>query len=161
MDGSTLRELAIKVSQYFLDFLESDFRRQQAPRRRIVLQTDTGFRSGMKVAPYPNLQRDLWGILDKAADSEPSLKFLPRSYSRPITATLRGIIREQIQLINEDPLRIIRTEVIDQARITRGKAIQNPEAWVDSIRTILANEVGTQVVRPLLAMLDGPLSDQA
>ncbi len=30
----TLKELSIKVSQYFLDFLESDFKRQQAPRRR-------------------------------------------------------------------------------------------------------------------------------
>lgn len=56
IDGNTLRELAIKVSQYFLDFLESDFKRQQAPRRHIVLQTETGFRSGMKVATYLGLQ---------------------------------------------------------------------------------------------------------
>jgi hypothetical protein len=161
IDGGTLRELAIKVSQYFLDFLESDFKRQHAPRRRIVLQTETGFRSGMKVAPYPNLQRDLWGLLDKRSDDDLCVKFLPRSYSRPITATLRGIIREQIQTIGEDALSTIRAEVIDQARVTRGKAIENPEEWVDSIRLVLANDIGTQVVRPLLAMLDGPLSNQA
>jgi hypothetical protein len=31
MDGGTLKELAKKVSQYSLDFLVSDFKRQQAP----------------------------------------------------------------------------------------------------------------------------------
>jgi hypothetical protein len=34
LTGDTLREVAIKVSQYFRDFLESDFKRQQAPRRQ-------------------------------------------------------------------------------------------------------------------------------
>lgn len=43
IDGNTLRELAIKVSQYFLDFLELDFKRQQAPRRRIIMQTEENF----------------------------------------------------------------------------------------------------------------------
>ena len=38
MDGGTLKEFANKVSQYFLDFLESDFKRQQAPRRRVVYE---------------------------------------------------------------------------------------------------------------------------
>jgi hypothetical protein len=51
--GETIKEISIKVSQYFLDFLESDFKRQQAPRRRIVLQNESGFRSAMRVAAYP------------------------------------------------------------------------------------------------------------
>jgi len=50
MDPKILNDLSIKISQYFLDFLESDFKRQQAPRRRIELQTDNGFKSGMRIA---------------------------------------------------------------------------------------------------------------
>jgi hypothetical protein len=87
MDSGTLKELAIKVSQYFLDFLESDFKRQQAPRRRVILQTESGFKSGMRVSPYPNLQRDLWRLLENIAP-DATLKMMPRSYQRPITATL-------------------------------------------------------------------------
>ena len=161
IDGNTLRELAIKVSQYFLDFLESDFKRQQAPRRRIVLQTETGFRAGMKVAAYPGLQHNLWQLLEKKTEGELHLKFQPRTYTRPITATLRGIIREQINAVGEDVIALVRAEVISQASTTRGKAIENPEEWVDEIRTMLAAEIGTQIVRPLLALLDGPLSHQA
>ncbi len=161
IDGNTLRELAIKVSQYFLDFLESDFKRQQAPRRRIILQTETGFRSGMKVAAYPGLQHNIWQILEKRSDGELALKFQPRIYTRPISPTLRGIIREQVQVIAEESIGVVRAEVLAQAQATRGKAVENPEEWVDSVRAVLAGEAGTQIVRPLLAMLDGPLSQQA
>jgi len=115
----------------------------------------------MKVAPYPGLQHNLWQILAKRTDGELALKFQPRLYTRPISPTLRGIIREQIQVITEESLGIVRAEILTQAQTTRGKAVENPEEWVDNIRKVLANEVGTQIIRPLLAMLDGPLSQQA
>jgi hypothetical protein len=160
LDGNTLKELAIKVSQYFLDFLESDFKRQQAPRRRVILQTDSGFKSGMRVSPYPDLQRDLWRLLQNNAPDQ-TLKMMPRSYHRPITPTLRAIIKEQVQALAEESLVAIRHEVAGMAQTTRGRAVENPEAWVDGIRKALAAEIGTQLINPLLAMLDGPLSDQA
>ena len=161
VDGSTLRELAIKVSQYFLDFLESDFKRQQAPSRRIVLQTEAGFRAAMKVAAYPALQTHIWHLLERTISNELTLKFQPRSYTRPITATLRGVIREQIEAVTEDVLGVVRAQVMSEAQATRNQAIENPETWIDSVRTSLAAEAGTQIVRPLLALLDGPLSHQA
>jgi len=161
LDGGTLKELAIKVSQYFLDFLESDFKRQQAPRRRIVLQTDTGFKSGMRVSPYPELQRDVWKLLDKEANADNTLRMGPGFYRRPITPTLRAIIREQVQALAEQSLDAVRIETIAKAQTTKGKAIENPERWVDEIRRAFAAEIGTQIISPLLALLDGPLSHQA
>jgi very-short-patch-repair endonuclease len=161
MDGNTLRELSIKVSQYFLDFLESDFKRQQAPRRRIVLQADSGSRSGMKTAPYPVLQQNLWQLLEKQSGGELSMKFRPRTYTRAISPILRKIIQEQIHAVSDEALHVVRAEIITHSQKTRGKAIANPEEWVDSVRKVLANEVSIQIVHPLLAMLDGPLSEQA
>lgn len=159
--GETLREIAIKVSQYFLDFLESDFKRQQAPRRRVVLQTEAGFRSAMRVAAYPGLQHNIWQILGKKSGDPLALKFQPKIYSRPISLTLKGIIREQIQVIAETELTTTRSTVLECARTTRSIAIENPEEWVDTVRLTLAEEVGANIVRPLLALLDGPLSQQA
>jgi hypothetical protein len=40
-------------------------------------------------------------------------------------------------------------------------AVENPEDWVDRIRITLADEIRQQVVAPLLALLDGPLSQQS
>ena len=50
MIADTLKELSLKVSQYFLDFLESDFKRQQAPRRRVMLQNSMGIDRGRYLA---------------------------------------------------------------------------------------------------------------
>jgi hypothetical protein len=161
LESGTLKELAIKVSQYFLDFLESNFKRQQAPRRRIVLQTDTGFKSGMRISPYPDLQRDLWKLLEKPAEAHSSIRMAPAQYKRPITATLRAIIKEQVQALAEQSLEVVRLETISKAQATKGKAIENPEVWVDEIRRSFALEIGTQIISPLLALLDGPLSNQA
>ena len=137
--GETIREISIKVSQYFLDFLESDFKRQQAPRRRIVLQTDGGFRSAMRVAAYPALQHNLWQILGKRSDGDPTLKVGPRTYPRPISNTLRHIIKEQVQVIGDDELLKVRAAVFSEAKSSRGTAVENPEAWVDRVRTALAS----------------------
>jgi very-short-patch-repair endonuclease len=159
--GETIREISLKVSQYFLDFLESDFKRQQAPRRRIVLQTESGFRSAMRVAAYPALQHNLWQLLGRRSEGDPTLKVSPRTYPRPISNTLRLIIKEQIQVVTDDELLKVRAAVFAQAQESRGIAIENPEEWVDRVRMKLAAEIGTQIVAPLLVLLDGPLSQQA
>jgi very-short-patch-repair endonuclease len=159
--GETIKEISIKVSQYFLDFLESDFKRQQAPRRRIVLQNESGFRAGMRVAVYPGLQHNLWQIMGKRSEGDPTLKFAPRTYARPITNTLRVIIKEQVQALTDDNLLSVRAAVFADADASRGFAVENPEEWVDRIRTKLADEIRQQVVAPLLALLDGPLTQQS
>ncbi len=52
-DPSAITRFAAKVSRYFLDFLETDFKRQQAPRRKIQLKNDTGFRTGLPPEKVP------------------------------------------------------------------------------------------------------------
>ncbi len=161
MDGQTLRELATNVSQYFLDFLESDFKKQQAPRRRLILQTDSGFRAGMKVVQYPTLHAAIWKALNAPVSSQIGIEVKPRQHTRPITATLHRIIAEQISAIKEASVESVRRAVVEQATNTYPRAKDNPEAWVDGVRGQLATELGTEIIRPLLGYLDGPLSQQA
>ncbi len=161
MEGSTLRELAIRVSQYFLDFLESDFKRQQAPRRRLTLQTDAGFRAGMKVAPYPALQKKAWHVLTSLSGEGTHFTFRSGAFTRPMSATLTSVVRQHIEALPESALTAVRSSVVQQARETRGAALKNPETWVDQRRAHVASELSTQVIHPLLALLDGPLTQQA
>jgi len=161
MDSSTLREVAVKIAQYFQDFLETDFRRQQAPRRRIHLQSDTGFRCGMRIKPYPTLDDALWRVLGRPSGEPLSLKLLPRAHKRPLSATLTRVIREQIEAIPESALVTVRAQVLQEVDQSWGQSIMDPEAWVERVRETLAHHVGQQIVRPLIAHLDGPLRLQA
>lgn len=161
MDDKTLTNIALKVSQYFRDFLESDFKKQQAPRRRVVLQSESGFRSGMRLSPYPNLNRDIWSLISRPSGDQQPLTIVPRKYTRPISSTLQKIIREQISAIPDISVEAVRQSVIEKAQASLHSAINNSESWVDAIREELAKEVGTQLIRPLIAHLDGSLSSQA
>lgn len=161
MDANTLRELALKVSQYFRDFLESDFKRQQAPRRRVVLQAENGFRSGMRVAPYPELDRALWRVLNQPSGQELVLQMHPRRYTRSVSPTLKRIIAEHIIAIPETSVVSVREAVFARVQQTRSQALNNPEAWTTGICETLASEVSQQIVRPLVVQLDGPLREQA
>ena len=161
VDGTTMREVAVRISQYFRDFLESDFKRAQAPRRRIILTSESGFRSGMRLTPYAALDRDVWTLLGKASGEELKLSIAPRKYTRPISPTLRKVIAEQVDAIPEPAVHAIRVAVQDKALATLPKAIDNPEAWIEQVQDVLAREASAQVIRPLLAHLAGPLKEQA
>lgn len=156
-----MREVAVRISQYFRDFLESDFKKAQAPRRRIVLTSESGFRSGMRLTPYASLDREIWTLLGKPSGEDLKLSVSPRKYTRPISATLRKVIAEQVDAIPGPAVHAIRVAVQEKALSSLPKAIDNPEAWVEQVKETLAREASAQVIRPLLAHLVGPLKEQA
>jgi hypothetical protein len=92
LEAGALRDVAIQVSGYFRDFLESDFKKQSAPRRRILLQSETGFRCGMRTKPYEGLDQALWGLLSKPSNVSASLKVAPRQFTRPTSQKMRLVI---------------------------------------------------------------------
>lgn len=161
MENSALRDVAIHVSTYFRDFLETDFKRQQAPRRRIVSTTDSGFRASMRTQPYPKLDREFWTLLSRPSQSAPSISIGPRDYTRPISYVLLKIIAEQINAVPESSLITVRKAIDDIASSTYAKAVNHPEEWVESVQQVLCEKVAEQIVRPLIAHLDGPLKAQA
>ncbi|UZW59032.1 AAA domain-containing protein [Lysobacter enzymogenes] len=158
---SHLRPIASRVSQYFRDFLDSDFKRQQAPRRRIVLTSDSGFRSGLRTSPYPNLDRDLWALLSRPSGDDLALNIAPRKYVRPISPVLRKVIEEQVNAIPASAIEVVGHEVGALAVSTYASAVQDPELWVEAVQQHLADKASEHIIRPLIAHLDGPLRTQA
>jgi hypothetical protein len=113
MVPETLKQLSLKVSQYFLDFLESDFKRQQAPRRRIILQTSSGFKAGMPLAPYRALQDAVWNALAKPWD-EAALSMVPRAYPKALSQTLQSILQEQVKALTRESIEPVMLAVIQK-----------------------------------------------
>src|ERR1700678_4452017 len=106
MDGNTLRELSIKVSQYFLDFLESDFKRQQAPRRRVILQTASGLKAGMPLSPYRTLLDAVWTVLAKPWE-DAEISITPRAFTKTLSQPLRLILKEQVTALSREQLEVV------------------------------------------------------
>ena len=160
MESDTLKQLSLKVSQYFLEFLESDFKRQQAPRRRIVLQTETGLKSGMSLSPYQSLQAAIWQQLAKPWEST-SISVTPKTYQRPLSHGLKAIVREQVSALTDESRQTVIDSVIDRAKRTLNSSVSHPEEWITTVREELADALGSNIVRPMLALLDAAIKDQA
>jgi AAA domain len=158
--GETLKQLSLKVSQYFLDFLESDFKRQQAPRRRVILQTASGFKAGMPLSPYRTLLDAVWTVLAKPWE-DAEISITPRAFTKTLSQPLRLILKEQVTALSREQLEAVIMAVVQQAKKTLPNAVSHPEEWVSLIRQELATSIGANIVRPMLAFIDTALKDQA
>ncbi len=133
MIPETLKQLSLKVSQYFLDFLESDFKRQQAPRRRVILQTSSGFKAGIALAGYRGLQDAVWNFLSKPWDA-PEIALTPRAFTRSLSQPLRLILKEQVAALSRESVDVAILAVVQQAKHSLPKSASHPEEWVSLVR---------------------------
>lgn len=158
---SSISGFAAKVSRYFLDFLETDFKKQQAPRRRIHLKNDAGFRTGFPLRKYPSLLDVVWKLLSKPVGEIEALRIARNRFKAPISPTLRDLIRQHVDSLDALPFTTVTRETLDFARRKRGAAVENPETYVEEVQTAFVETVSKQVVAPILALLDGPFRQQA
>lgn len=157
IESGTLREVAIQVSGYFRDFLESDFKKKSAPRRRVVLQSDSGFRCGMRTRPYEKLDQALWSLLSKPTGAAEPLGVAPRQFTRSISPTLRKVIDGHIGEIQEGVLERCRKAMEQEISSTAQKAASDPEAWIEELQVFASADIGERIVRPLVQKLDEPM----
>jgi hypothetical protein len=157
IEADALREVAIQVSGYFRDFLDSDFKRKSAPRRRIVLQTDSGFRCGMRSRPYETLDAALWQLLQRPCGLIEPLHISPRQFTRSISPTLRKVIDQQIAQIKPEAMQQVRSAIEHEVYSTMDEGTKDPEGWIEGIQAQAAMEFADRVVRPLVQKLDEPM----
>ena len=97
------------ICAYFRDFLDTDFKRQSAPKRSIALKDPAGNLAGIDIAKYPELSNEIWQLLKKPIGE--SLQFsltVPRNRFRGrINKTLLTVIEKQVEVLTEEDLRAI------------------------------------------------------
>lgn len=115
----------------------------------------------MRVSHYPALNKDLWALISRPTQEDMSLVFTPRKYTRPVSQVMSRIISEQVKAIEDRQVMEAKQALVSKVRATYAAAVKNPEEWVEAMRAVLAGALAEDVVRPLIAHLDGPLKQQA
>ncbi len=149
------REFTEKILKYFLEFLETDFKRQQAPRRKVSLRNDAGFRTGINLTKkYPTLYKAVWDSLARSTEGSICLR-VPRSrYKAPIEPIIKDLLRKCVQKISRDVFQEVRDHTRRVATEARAKVVGEPEAYIEMVLAGFAEKVGELVVSPLLARLE-------
>jgi hypothetical protein len=153
-DGIT--GFAKQVLRYFQDFIQTDFKRQQAPRRRIVFKSDSGFRMGVPLRKYPALYEAL--IKKIQAPISKGFEFsIPKGrYTSPLSPTLRDLIRQQVQAIPDEAFEAIRASTLSYAESKRFDGSKHAEKYVDDVSVKFVEEAGQRIVLLLLSLLEEP-----
>jgi AAA domain len=162
-DPDNLRQFGFKVSRYFLDFLETDFKRQQAPRRRVQLKNDANQTTAVPLRKYEALYRAVVAMLSKeVAGNGSRVLTIPRGrYKALINPVLKNLIEQHIDVIDPQIFKTIADTVVENARNKRGQAATEHEKYIGEITSIFEEKVATGLVHPLLALLDKPIRDNA
>lgn len=155
-----LKEVSTHVLRYFKEFIATDFKRLLAPRRRLHLKTQEGFRAGIDLRKYPNLFKDAWGLLGKPPQ-EMELKFGRRAYRAQISPILKNLIEQYVEQMPERDILDVQAKVLRLATDGRQKGAANPETYVSDILGQFQHAVLQQMVMPLLTMLEGPFKQNA
>lgn len=159
--SSGLKGFAQKVSRYFLDFLETDFKRQSAPRRKIQTKTDAGYRSGVPLRKYDVLNKAIWKLISEPSSDGFIFKIPKGRYTAPISPILRNLIAQQIDTLDGQSFDVVRRDTLEFATRKRGSAVEHPERYVEEVQAAFAELVSQKIVAPVLALLDGPFREQS
>jgi hypothetical protein len=152
---------AAKVSRYFLDFLETDFKKQRAPRRKIQLKNDAGFRTGLPLRKYRMLYEEVWKNLSLPVEKLHPFQIPRGCYTSPISPTLRDLIGQHVDSLDPSGFEKVRNDTLDFALRKRGDAVENPESYVENVQSAFLESVSNNIVAPILSFLDGPFRQQS
>lgn len=85
-----------KVLRYFKEFISTDFKRQQAPRRRVQLKTKEVFRTAIDLRKYSSFFLDAWGLLSKGPQAM-TLRIGRRTYRASISPVLKNLMEQFVR----------------------------------------------------------------
>jgi hypothetical protein len=106
---------ARRVLRYFQDFIETDFHRQLAPRRRIILKNDVGFRMGVPLRKYPSFFDAIWKACREPLSTPFELRIAKGRFTSPLSPILRDLIRQQVEAIPDTEFEPIQITIVEYA----------------------------------------------
>ncbi|HEX7633853.1 MAG TPA: AAA domain-containing protein [Noviherbaspirillum sp.] len=152
---------AKRVLRYFQDFIETDFKRHQAPRRRIILKNDAGFRMGIPLRKYSTLFETVWKASREPLAKPFELRIPKSRFMAPLSATLRDLIAKQVAAIPDESFSTIRENTIDYAKKKRITGAQDAEKFADDVSVLFVEDVGQRLIVRLLSTLEEPFKQNA
>lgn len=159
--ANSLKGLGQRVCRYFLDFLETDFKRQQAPRRRVLGRTDAGQPTSIDLRKYRTLYDFIWRGLAKPYSEFCRFTVGRKSHTTQLSAVLRELIQKHVTAIETTMFEEARRHGLELAMKERANAPKDIEKYVDDVVAAVGGALDRKVVSPLLVLLEEPVKKQA
>lgn len=100
-----------EVAKYFMNFLDTDFKRRRIPKRNTIQNTQKGLKVGFDLKKYPKLKNNLLAILNNGFKKE-ELKIKKGEYTTNIPDIFSLLIINKIGDISEENIEMVINETL-------------------------------------------------
>ncbi len=148
-----------EVAKYFMDFLETDFHKQRAPRRVIRSRDSNSLLVGLNLRKYPTFNPKIWYLINRTFPRSLLNEIGRGVYRTEIPRGLLELVRLQTERISEEEIsRVVSSIAEEISRVAVSHAKEYDKALT------LASEAGTRAIQrelvfPLISNLEKPLQN--
>ncbi len=142
-----------EVAKYFMNFLETDFKKRKIPKRNTIQKTRDGSLVGFNIEKYPKLKKELLNILNKKFNKE-SLNIPKKKYMSGIPTWHLQLINKKIEDLSEDHLHDAFSEIADDLRKKIGSFSGEYEKFLEESKEKTCEIFKEKFILPFLNKVD-------
>src|SRR6202050_4018244 len=146
-----------EVAKYFMDFLETDFHKQRAPRRVIRSKDSNGLLVGVNLRKYPSFLPKIWHLIAPTFPRSLLNEISRGTYRTEIPRGLLGLRRLQTERISKEEISKVVSAIAEEIRHAAVSLSKEYDRALSIATDEATRPIQRELVFPLISILEKPL----
>lgn len=147
-----------EVAKYFMNFLETDFKKRRIPKRNSIQKTQKGLRVGIDLEKYPSLKKTFFALLNSGFKKE-SLEIKKGEYVNNVPKNLFNLIEARIKKLSKKELEKVFDEIENLTTERKVLYAKEYDKFLEETKEETKNIFSRGIIISLLDDLDKPLEN--
>lgn len=147
-----------EVAKYFMNFLETDFKKRRIPKRNSIQKTQNGFKVGFDLEKYPKLKKDLLDLLNSGFKKD-IFDIKKGEYTNKVPDSLLKLILKKIESLPEKRLEEVFNEIEKILEEKVGLFSKEYDKFLEESKEETRQLFSKNFILPFLDDLDKPLEN--
>jgi len=147
-----------EVAKYFMNFLETDFKKRRIPKRNSIQKTQKGLRVGIDLKKYPKLKKTFFALLNSGFKKE-SLEIKKGEYVNNVPKNLFNLIEARIKKLSKRDLDKAFNEIENLVKERKVLYAKEYDKFLEETKEETKNIFSRGIIISLLDDLDKPLEN--
>jgi len=147
-----------EVAKYFMNFLETDFKKRRIPKRNAIQKTQKGLKVGIDLEKYAKLKKTLFTFLNSGFKNE-SLQIKKGEYVNNVPDNLFNLIEARIKKLSKKDLDKVFNEIENLVEERSVLYAKEYDKFLEETKEETKNIFSRSLIISLLDDLDKPLEN--
>jgi len=148
-----------EVAKYFMDFLETDFHKQRAPRRTVRFRDANSLLVGINLKKYATFVPKIWYLISRTFPRSVLNEIGRGVYRTEIPRGLLELIRLQTDRISEEEIANVVSSIADKISSVAVSYAKEYDKALTLASQTATSAIQKEIVIPLISNLEKPLQN--